>query len=76
MSLTLAPNLAAPDDVYAALLEAHEGLTEAESAALNARLILVLANHLGDPEVLREAIAVARAAGAPDAQGSKERGTA
>ena len=43
-----------------ALIEAHGDLTEAESAALNARLILLLANHIGDAAVLREAIATAR----------------
>lgn len=52
-------NLSDPDAAYALLIAAHEGLTEAESAALNARLILVLANHVGDLAVLREAIAVA-----------------
>ena len=53
------PNIAAPDDFYADLLAAHEGLTKAESDALNARLILILANHIGDREVLEEAMAVA-----------------
>ena len=48
------------DDFYEALICAHEGLSEAESHALNARLILVLANHIGDLAVLQEAIALAR----------------
>jgi len=43
MELTLTPNIAAPDDFYAALLATHDGLTRAESEALNARLILILA---------------------------------
>ena len=60
MSLNLQPNLKSPDDAYAMLLEAHEGLSKAESDALNARLILVLMNHVGDMEVLREALAAAR----------------
>ncbi len=60
--LTLAPNLAAPDDTYADLLAAHEGLSEADSARLNARLILVLANHIGDRDVLRQALRTAREA--------------
>ncbi|MEZ5725238.1 MAG: DUF2783 domain-containing protein [Paracoccaceae bacterium] len=60
MSLNLQPNLTSPDDAYALLLEAHEGLTKAQSDALNARLILVLVNHLGDMDVLREALAAAR----------------
>ncbi len=48
------------DDVYEALLAAHEGLSEAESAALNARLILLLLNALSDPEMALAAIATAR----------------
>ena len=60
MSLNLQPSLTSPDDAYALLLEAHEGLTKAQSDALNARLILVLVNHLGDMDVLREALAAAR----------------
>ena len=43
MELTLTPNIAAPDDFYAALLATHDGLSCAESEALNARLILILA---------------------------------
>jgi hypothetical protein len=54
------PNIAAPDDFYADLLAAHEGLTKAESDAFNARLILILANHVGDRETLAEALAAAR----------------
>lgn len=60
MSLNLKPNLTAPDDAYAMLLEAHEGLSKAESDALNARLILVLINHVGDMDVIRAAIEAAR----------------
>lgn len=60
MSLNLKPNLTAPDDAYAMLLEAHEGLSKAESDALNARLILVLMNHVGDMDVIRAAIEAAR----------------
>jgi hypothetical protein len=60
MALKRDPNMADPDGVYTALIEAHAGLTEAESLALNARLILLLANHIGDAEVLREAVAIAR----------------
>lgn len=59
-TLILTPNLSAPDDVYAALLEAHEGLTPKESAALNARLILLLVNHLGDADLLSQALDAAR----------------
>jgi hypothetical protein len=48
------------DDVYEALLAAHEGLGEAESAALNARLILLLCNALGDPDLALALIDAAR----------------
>jgi hypothetical protein len=49
------------DDFYEALLAAHEGLDDKESAALNARLVLLLANHIGSLPVLREALSLARA---------------
>ena len=49
------------DDFYESLLDTHLGLSEAQSALLNAKLILVLANHIGDLDVLRQAMAVARA---------------
>ena len=48
------------DDFYAALIDSHRGLDDAQSQALNARLILLLANHIGDLRVLREALAAAR----------------
>ncbi len=57
--LILTPHLDAPDDFYAALLAAHEGLSKDESDALNARLILILANHIGDLETLKAAIRAA-----------------
>ena len=53
-------DLAAGDDFYEALLDAHQGLSDAESAAFNARLILVLANHIGDVSVLQQALVAAR----------------
>ena len=53
-------NIANPDDFYAELLATHEGLSKAESDALNARLILILANHIGDGEVISEALTAAR----------------
>jgi Protein of unknown function (DUF2783) len=58
--LQLEPRIDAPDDFYEALIEAHRGLSDAESQALNARLILLLANHIGDLEVLCEALTLAR----------------
>lgn len=60
--VTLTANIAKPDDFYAELIEAHDGLTKPESDALNARLVLTLANHIGDREVLSDAIRAARAA--------------
>jgi hypothetical protein len=63
MPLETQPNIPQPDDFYQALIEAHAGLSEQESAALNARLILLLANQVGDLATLREAIAAAKAAG-------------
>ncbi len=54
------PNLADHDGFYAELLQTHQGLTDPESQALNAQLILILANHIGDREVLSEALALAR----------------
>ncbi len=49
-----------PDDFYEALIEAHRDLSDEQSAMLNAKLILILANHIGDLEVIREALAAAR----------------
>ena len=60
MHLKREPNVGDFDALYAAVIEAHSDLSESESAALNARLVLLLANHIGDEAVLREAIAVAR----------------
>ena len=58
--LITTPNIAAPDEFYEALINGHRGLTEAESHRMNARLVLLLANHVGDMEVLMAAIAAAR----------------
>lgn len=60
-TLNLAANLDNPDDFYAELLEAHSTLTKSESDALNARLILVLANHIGDRAILSEALETCKA---------------
>lgn len=58
-TLILHSNIARPDDFYERLLGAHEGLSKTESDALNARLILILANHIGDETVLAGAIEAA-----------------
>jgi len=59
-TLVTTRNVASPDDVYAMLIAAHEGLGKEESDALNARLILILINHIGDPQVIAEALETAR----------------
>ena len=63
MPLITAPHLSAPDDFYEALIDAHRDLAPADSHALNARLVLLLANHVGDLGVLREALRAARDSG-------------
>jgi hypothetical protein len=59
-ALITTPNLDAPDDFYEALIDTHQGLSDAQSHALNARLVLLLANHIGALPVLREALRLAR----------------
>ena len=59
--LNVEPNIAAPDDFYQALIDMHRDLSEEQSRMANAKLILLLANHIGDAEVLNEALALARA---------------
>ncbi len=65
MDLITAPHLDAPDDFYEALIDAHRDLPADASHALNARLVLLLSNHIGDLGVLRQALAAARAGAAP-----------
>lgn len=65
MSLVTRRNITDQDGAYAALIGAHKGLTEAESTAFNARLILILMNHIGDRAVIDEAILLARTSGRP-----------
>ena len=60
MALSTSSNFAKPDDAFRAIVEAHRGLSDAESADLDAALVLVLANHIGDIEVLKEAILLAK----------------
>ncbi|UWQ04871.1 DUF2783 domain-containing protein [Aliiroseovarius crassostreae] len=60
--LILTPNIDGADDFYAELLTAHEGLSKEDSDALNARIVLVLANHVGDRNVLSAAINTAKSA--------------
>jgi len=63
--LVTTPNLAAPDDFYEALIDLHRGLDDTQSALVNAKLVLLLANHIGDAGVLRAAMAAAREDVAP-----------
>ena len=71
MSLQLAPNFHEPgvrvvrdfspgDDFYQSLIDAHRDLSDEQSALVNAKLVLILANHVGDLSLLREALALAR----------------
>ena len=53
-------NIAQPDDFYEELIDLHRDLTDEQSALVNAKLILLLANHIGDMEVLRAAMTAAR----------------
>lgn len=59
-TLITEPHLEAPDDFYEALIDTHRELSAKESHALNARLILLLANHIGSLAVLQQALAAAR----------------
>ena len=58
--LNTAPNLQACDDFYEALIAAHQGLSTPESHAMNARLVLLLSNHIGDQATLLHALQLAR----------------
>jgi hypothetical protein len=58
--LNLSPNLPDPDGFYEELIRAHTGLTKEQSDAFNARLILTLANHIGDRTVLTAAFEAAK----------------
>lgn len=60
MPLTLTPNIDDPDGFYDELLAAHRDLDKAQSDALNARLVLILANHIGDRDTLTGALRAAR----------------
>ena len=60
MVLSTNSNFAKPDDAFRAVVEAHRGLSDEHSADLDAALVLILANHIGDLDVLREAIVLAK----------------
>jgi hypothetical protein len=65
MPLITEPHLERPDDFYEALIDTHRDLSTEDSHALNARLVLLLANHIGSLDVLREALQAARAGASP-----------
>jgi Protein of unknown function (DUF2783) len=60
MTLSTRSNFERPDDAFRAFVEAHRGLSDEASADLDAALVLILANHIGDLDVLREAIDLAK----------------
>jgi hypothetical protein len=69
--LNIESNIADPDAFYEKLIDVHNGLTDEESHFMNAKLVLLLANHIGDADVLSEALALARA-GASTASAAPE----
>ena len=60
MELITTPHLDSPDDFYEAMIDCHRDLTSEQSHALNARLVLLLANHIGALDVLKQALRAAR----------------
>jgi len=62
MPLNLEINTNAPDEIYQSLIDMHAGLDDDGSIKVNARMILILANHIGDPEIIAQAAKVARSA--------------
>jgi hypothetical protein len=60
MTLSTSSNFPKPDDAFRAIVEAHRGLSDEQSADFDSALVLILANHIGDLDVLREAIVLAR----------------
>jgi hypothetical protein len=60
MALSTQSNFANPDAAYRSIVEAHRGLSDTQSAALDTALVLILANHIGDIEVLKDALALAK----------------
>ena len=60
MTLSTTSNFSDPDTAYRLVVEAHRGLGDEDSALLDTALVLILANHIGDADVLREAISLAK----------------
>jgi hypothetical protein len=68
MQLNIEPNLECADSFYEALIDTHRDLDEAQSHALTARLVLLLANHIGRMDVLQQALQAARDSARPTRQ--------
>lgn len=60
MMLSTQSNFPDPDTAYRLIVEAHRGLSDEQSALLNTALVLILANHIGDAEILRDAVSLAK----------------
>jgi hypothetical protein len=60
MPLNRQPNIADPDDFYRELIDSQRGLSDEQAEMMTTKLVLILANHVGERETLREAIALAR----------------
>jgi hypothetical protein len=75
MTLSTQSNFSDPDAAYRLVVEAHRGLSDEDSALLDTSLVLILANHIGDADVLREAIALARRQLLADGAGDKKTST-
>ncbi len=59
-TLNTHPNVPRPDDIYELLVDLHRDCSERQSLRLDAKLIMLLVNHIGDPQVIREAVQLAR----------------
>ena len=60
MPINIEPNLARPDDFYEMLIDTHRDLTREDSELVNCKLVLLLANHVGDLDVVADAMRRAR----------------
>ncbi len=60
MSLNLKPNIENPDEFYEMLTDAQRDMSDEQANDMNARLVLILANQIGNPNELRQAVALAR----------------
>ncbi|MBB1091063.1 DUF2783 domain-containing protein [Rhodopseudomonas palustris] len=68
-ALSTRSNFADPDAAYRMIVEAHRGVSDEQSAALDAALVLILANHIGDLDLLREAVTLAKRSVVSEGQG-------